>query len=256
MLKYSIITPSYNQAEFLERTILSILNQNYGNLELIIIDGGSSDGSVDIIKKYHDKIAYWVSETDRGQSHAFNKGLEIATGDIIGWLNSDDVYYAGTIIQSAEIFESKHDADIIFANYDFIDENDNLIKHRKEILFNYNIYLWTKDCYHANCAGFYRKRCFDIAGGLSENLHYSMDYELYLRFSKHGFKFHQVHNLWGAYRMHSLSKSVASFHNMPIEAQKVFKEYENGTTHLENIFLPPFYRSYRITKKLLTGCYF
>lgn len=254
--KISVITPSFNQGNFLEKTIQSVVDQDYDNLEYIIIDGGSTDGSVDIIKKYKSKIAYWVSEKDKGQSHAINKGFAIATGDIIGWINSDDVYYSGAIIQSAEIFNKKPDVDIIFGNYDFIDENDELIKHRKEIPFGYNIYLWTKNCYHANCAGFYRKKCFDIAGGLREDLHYTMDYELYLRFSKHGFKFHQVNKFWGAYRFHSSSKSIASFHNMPIEAQKVFDEYGNGTTRLENIILPPIYKSLRVIKKLFAGCYF
>src|ERR1044071_6876404 len=94
-LKLSIITPSFNQGRFLEETILSVLNQGYEPLEYIVIDGGSTDESVSIIRRYEDKIDYWVSEKDRGQVHAINKGLERATGDILAFINSDDVYFPG-----------------------------------------------------------------------------------------------------------------------------------------------------------------
>ena len=103
--RITIITPSLNQGEFLEDTILSILNQNYPNLEYFIVDGGSTDNSVDIIKKYEHRIDWWVSEPDRGQSHAINKGLERATGDIINWINSDDLLFPGALQRVASCYQ-------------------------------------------------------------------------------------------------------------------------------------------------------
>jgi glycosyltransferase involved in cell wall biosynthesis len=108
--KISIVTPSFNQGRFIEKTILSVIEQDYPNLEYIIIDGGSTDESVEVIKKYDQHLAYWVSEPDRGQSHAINKGFERATGEIFGWLNSDDWYHPGALKAVAEAFAANPEA--------------------------------------------------------------------------------------------------------------------------------------------------
>jgi glycosyltransferase involved in cell wall biosynthesis len=255
--KISIITPSYNQGHFIEETILSVLNQNYHNLEYIIIDGGSTDNTVNIIKKYEKHISYWVSEKDNGQCNALNKGLAKATGQIIGWINSDDIYFEGTFNKCAQLFKKNPTTDVLFGNYICIDESGRVIHNRKEITYDFNISLWTKECHHANLAGFFRRKCFDTCGYFREDLHMSMDFELYLRFAYNGCKFLHLNSYLGAYRFHSESKSVLAFQKALKENDMVFSEYLNklkmGTFE---IAIKSFYFKYfRYLKKLFTGCY-
>ena len=128
--KISITTPSYNQSRFLEQSILSIVNQNYPNLEYGIIDGGSNDNSVDIIKKYEDRISYWVSEPDSGQADAIMKGLKRSTGEIFGLQNSDDRHLPGTLEYVAHIFDEHPEIDLLFGGWNFIDSEGRIISTR------------------------------------------------------------------------------------------------------------------------------
>jgi len=257
-MRFSIIVPSYNQGKYIEKTLNSILQQNYPDLEIIVIDGGSSDETINILKTYDNEIFYWVSEKDYGQSHAFNKGLNVATGDIIGWLNSDDIYYFNTINSAKNFFQKNKNIDIVFANYDFIDEKDNVLFTRKEILFDLEIYYWTKNCYHANLAGFFRKKCFDRCGGLREDLHFGMDYELYLRFGVNGCKYGHIKEIWGGYRLHEDSKSITSSTKQKIDGEKIHIEYRK---HFGKGFLfcqnwnSFYYQSKRRIKKIFSGAY-
>lgn len=255
--KISVITPSFNQGQFLERTILSVLNQNYPNLEHIIIDGGSTDNSVDIIKKYERSLTYWVSEKDRGQSHAFNKGLRIAKGEIIGWINSDDLYLNQCLFQTAEYFDKHPSVDIVFSDYYYINENDNILRRRKEIPFNYAVYLWSGDCYHANCAGFFRHRVFDTVGGLDESLNYGMDYELYLRASSANLRIGHKRAYWGAYRLHGQSKSISA-HDLQKQDSKVIltRFCPPGTSRFGAWWRRNLLKLKRIGWKFLIGSYF
>ena len=124
--RLTVITPSFNQGRFIEETIRSVLQQGYPNLEYIIVDGGSTDNTLEILRKYEDRLAYWVSEPDRGQSHALNKGLSRATGDIIGWLNSDDMYTDGCFRKVVEAFAGEPDAVLLHGNRILLDENSQV----------------------------------------------------------------------------------------------------------------------------------
>jgi len=252
----SIITPSFNQGQYVERTILSVLNQNYPNLEYFVIDGGSIDDSVAIIRKYEKRLSAWVSENDRGQSHAFNKGLALAGGEIIGWLNSDDIYYPGTLERIGSFFAAHPETDVLFGDYAYIDPADEVVHIRREIPFNRSVYLWGRICPHANCAGFFRKRCFQ-GGGLNENLHFCMDYELYLRLWRNGCRFSHLRQPLAAMRIHPHSKTVALRNKQRQEGREVYSIYCHHTRFsAPRLFaLKWFYRSYRIFKKATTGCY-
>jgi len=179
--KISIITPSYNQAQFLERSILSVLNQNYPNLEYIIIDGGSTDGSVDIIRQYEKYLAYRISEPDRGQSHALNKGFEIATGEIFGWLNSDDLYMPDAFNIACKALKDHPLIKIVFGDYFNIDAEDKFIC--KEYAFDFSRFHFLYEGFHLNAQSmFWRKDIHQRFGKFDEHLYRTMDYDMILRF--------------------------------------------------------------------------
>jgi glycosyltransferase involved in cell wall biosynthesis len=254
--KISVITPAFNHARFLEQTMRSVLDQQYPALEYWVMDGGSQDGTTDLLRRYDARLAGWVSEKDRGQCHAFNKGLARSAGDIIGWLNSDDVYLHRNLFAAADYFARHPDVDIVFADYLYMDAGGRILKRRREIPFNASIYLWTEDCYHANCAGFFRRRVFDRTGPLPENYHYSMDYDFYLRAAHAGFRFGHVHQYWAAYRLHESSKSV-SFHD---RQQKESAEIRarlapHGVPAWMTPALRGGFRAWRILRKALIGSY-
>jgi len=254
--KISVITTSFNQCSYLQECIDSVLSQGYPSLQYIIIDGGSTDDSVSILKKNEKHLAYWVSEPDGGQAHAFNKGLALADGDLVGWLNSDDYYVGPSLFEAAHFMTANASIDIVFSDYYYVNASSEFLKARKEIPFEYSTYLWTVDCYHANCAGFFRRRVFDRIGGLREDLQYSMDYDFYLRAAQAGLRFGHVHKWWGAYRLHEESKTTKAGHMQRKEGRELL-------THFAGAGVPPLtfwcknkaFRSLRVLRKLFLGSY-
>jgi glycosyltransferase involved in cell wall biosynthesis len=183
--KVSIVTPSYNQAEFLEETILSVQAQDYPNIEHIIIDGGSDDGSVEVIKKYEDSLAYWVSEDDDGQSDAINKGFRKATGDIVAWLNSDDLYFPHAVSTAVKHFQNNANLGLFYADCVFIDAHGDFIRYfteREE--FDLDRLLSFSDFIMQPTTFFSREKLFEV-GLLDEDRHFTMDWDLWCRLAKH-----------------------------------------------------------------------
>lgn len=205
-IKISIVTPSFNQAAFIERTILSVINQNYPNLEYIIIDGGSNDGSVEIIKKYEKHLTYWVSEKDKGQSHALNKGFSKASGDIFAYLNSDDIYLPNTLSIVAQKFQENENIDIIYGHAKLIDQNDNKI--------GLCVALPYKLKEHMNGvfsipqpSSFWRKKVYEKLGGFNIDNHSCMDAEFFALASAYNFRFKNINMVLAGFRVHASSKT-------------------------------------------------
>ena len=184
--KISVITPSFNQGHFLEQTLLSVLNQNYPNLEYIVIDGESTDESVSIIQRYADKISYWVSEKDRGQSHAINKGFLQATGDIICWLNSDDYYLPGTLHFVAEQFNSSQHCSAIVGHCIKVYIDGRADQLLEGSYFDRRRLLSFWHGYHMHQAAiFWRREVYEKIGLLDEKMHFIMDFDYWARASQH-----------------------------------------------------------------------
>ncbi len=206
--KLSIITPSYNQGEYIEETIRSILWQGYPNLEYIIVDGGSTDNTVSIIKKYEPFLTRWVSEADRGQADAINKGLHQATGDIVAWLNSDDVYPEGTFVTVAQTMSDHPEVDVLYGNCYFVDEHSRRIK--SDFFgqpFNLKSFLFQN--YIPQPSTFLRLASLSDVALIDEHYQFCMDYEFWWRLAFADKTFQYCPELWSAYRLHETSKTVS-----------------------------------------------
>ena len=225
--KISIVTPNYNYGRFLEETIRSVLLQGYPNLEYIIIDGGSTDNSVEIIKKYEPWLAYWVSEPDRGQSDAINKGFKKATGDILGWINSDDLYLPGALRRVALMF-AKTGCDILSGNTVYLENGCRSVKKRPT-LFSVGKMLRTYRSPAPQPSTFWLRECWDMYGPLDVHLHYRMDWALFLCFAASDLKWVSCDEDLVLFRRHADQKTGSwrnpHFHEERIRAIEWFASY-------------------------------
>ena len=218
--RITIVTPSFNQGKYLESTICSILDQKYPNLEYIVIDGGSNDNSIEILKKYQKHLSYWISEKDDGQSEAINKGLRRATGDIITWVNSDDMLQP-SILSKIPLYFDRPEIGLVFGRSISFGDNflektssSNIVELRAKALGSVPF---------PQPAAFFRKRVLDEQGLLREQLHYGMDYDLFVRIALN-YEIKSINEDVSLNRYHSESKSMSHAFNFAVDWSTVFSK--------------------------------
>ena len=223
--KVTIVTPSYNQAEYLEAAICSVLAQDYPNIEYIVVDGGSKDTSVEIIQKYAGRLAWWVSEKDRGHADALNKGFSQATGEILAWLNSDDEYHPGAISEAVAFLCDHLEAGMVYADANFTDHTGKVIGQFASRQTDYRRLL-QGSVHIPQATTFFRADLWRLVGPLDLSLFFAFDYDLWVKLAKIS-AICYVPRLWANFRMHDAGKSVKNDEICYQDMQRVF-ERETG----------------------------
>ncbi len=199
--RITVVTPSYNQAKFLDMTIRSVVDQDYPNLEYLVLDGGSTDGSVDVIRKYADRITYWRSEKDRGQAAAINEGFARATGAILGWVNSDDMLMPGSLLAVAEAFQRWPAVDMVVGKSIIIDQENRYVRPVLGLVPSFHsVLLWATGGF-TQPATFWRRSTAERLGPLREDCPLTFDCEFYLRLLKSG-RARRLNAYLAAFRLH------------------------------------------------------
>jgi glycosyltransferase involved in cell wall biosynthesis len=224
----SIVTPSFNQASFIGEALASVQRQSYKNCEHLVIDGVSTDGTVNILRNFKRDNGQanisWISEQDTGQSEALNKGFRRTKGEIIGWLNSDDRYRAGCFEYIAKFFEDNPEVDIVYGDYLVVDESGKVLQIRREIEFNAFVLLYHRILYIPTTATFFRRRIFEEDNWLDEKRQYAMDLEFFIRLSARGYRFKHIPKILADFRLQPNSKTCGSPHRQQMEHQQVIFE--------------------------------
>jgi glycosyltransferase involved in cell wall biosynthesis len=235
---FSIVTPSFNQADFIVEALESVRSQNADNYEHLVIDGVSTDGTVELLRKYapnkEQNNMFWISEKDTGQSEALNKGFQRAKGEIIGWLNSDDRYRPDCFEYVVRAFEENPDVDVFYGDYLMMDAVGKVLKIRREIEFSAFVLLYHRVLYIPTTATFFRRRVFDEGNWLDETLQYAMDLEFFIRLSERGYRFKHIPQLLADFRMQLNSKTCRYPERQRMEHRKVVSAAAPIVRHLRN----------------------
>ncbi len=251
MRRVSIVTPSFNQASFLEEAMRSVLEQDYEDLEYILVDGGSTDGSLDIIRKYQGRLSWWVSEKDQGQAEAINKGFAHAHGEVLAWLNSDDAYLPGAVRAAVAALDANPDAGMVYGNTVAVDESGQRIN----ALTYRQLSLEDLLCFQiiGQPAVFMRRAAFEAAGAVDPRLHLLLDHQLWIKIAARGPIVH-TDETWAAARFHPGAKNRARAAEFGREAFEVLawaREEPALTTSLQRVARRARASAYRVNARYL-----
>ena len=202
----SIVTPSFNQDRYIEKTIQSVLSQDYPQIEYMIVDGGSTDSTANLIRKYEDRLAWWVSEKDNGQTDAINKGFARAKGGILAWINSDDTYEPGAVTAAVNYLQEHPDVGMVYADCNYIDEAGNVIGKFNASQTNYR---WLRQGYThiPQQTMFFRADLWKQVGPLDPSFYFAMDYDLWTRIAART-QIKYIPQTWANFRLHTSGKTI------------------------------------------------
>ncbi len=225
--RISLVTPSFGQGQFIGDTLQSVFNQGYANLEYFVEDGGSQDNTAEVVKLYEDKLAGWVSEKDSGQSHAINKGFQRATGDLMGWLNSDDLLLPNTLNTVAKYFVDHPKVDVVYGNRVMIDENG--LEIGRWILPGHSDAVLSWADYIPQETLFWRKSIWKRSGGcIDQSFSFAMDWDLLVRFRDAGARFAHIPKFLGAFRVHQQQKTSAVISELGLQEMNKIRQRVHG----------------------------
>jgi len=247
----SVITPSYNSAEFIQDAILSVSRQEGVPVEHIVIDGASTDKTLETVKRYHE--VQWTSEPDRGQSDAINKGFLKATGDLVGWLNADDYYLPGGLEAIARAAQEHPEADVMYGDCVFVDGRGKIVRSKVEHDFDRAVLMYF-GCYIPSTSTFFRRRIIDSGFLLDCDYRVCMDFEFFTRLAHAGFNFHYVPQFIAAFRWHGSNVSLKQLARRAEERRLVQRRFGKSAYSESTLdLLAQVHRAKRVLRKVLSG---